>query len=157
MDDGDAGSLVMRALSLSWAGMAAIALGIAKGAATAARQYASERYQGGSQIEDHPAVKLLLGGAGAAIGVAESAVFALNQGDSFTIRTMAKTAAAKLAATELCARAVTDCMQTLGGYGYMEDFRMEKRLRDVAVLKAAFGSPGYLKQLISDIERENRL
>jgi alkylation response protein AidB-like acyl-CoA dehydrogenase len=58
---------------------------------------------------------------------------------------------------ELCSRAVTDCLQTFGGYGYMEDFGMEKRLRDVTVLKSASGSPTYLKQIIFDIEKEGAL
>ena len=56
---------------------------------------------------------------------------------------------------ELCSRAVTDCLQTFGGYGYMEDYGMEKRLRDVTVLKSASGSSTYLKQLIFDIEKES--
>ncbi len=38
---------------LNWAGMAAIAVGIAKGASVASRKYAAERYQGGQQIEEH--------------------------------------------------------------------------------------------------------
>jgi alkylation response protein AidB-like acyl-CoA dehydrogenase len=154
MDDENARDLLVRTLCLSWAGMSAIALGIAKGAAEAARRYAAERYQGGTQIAEHPAVKQLMGGAGAAIRAAESSVFSLGSCDFLDTRSLAKAAAAKLLVTGLCARAVTECMQTFGGYGYMEDFRIEKRLRDVTVLKSALGSPLYLKQLISDIERD---
>jgi alkylation response protein AidB-like acyl-CoA dehydrogenase len=68
-----------------------------------------------------------------------------------------KAAAAKLSVIDLCSRAVTDCLQAFGGYGYMEDYGMEKRLRDVTVLKSAFGSSTYLKQLIFDIEKEDLL
>jgi hypothetical protein len=39
----------------------------------------------------------------------------------------------------------------------MEDYGMEKRLRDVTVLKSASGSSAYLKQLIFDIEKEGAL
>ena len=67
---------------------------------------------------------------------------------------LARAAAAKLAATELAARAVTDSMQVLGGYGYMEDFGMEKRLRDVMVLRTACGPPAYLKQMVFDLSGE---
>jgi alkylation response protein AidB-like acyl-CoA dehydrogenase len=45
-------------------------------------------------------------------------------------------------------------MQAFGGYGYMEDYRMEKRLRDIAVLKSAFGSPTYIRQFVFDAKRE---
>jgi len=63
IDDGDAREMVIRALNLNWTGMAAVASGIAKGASAAARRYAAERYQGGKQIEEHPAVKMLIAGA----------------------------------------------------------------------------------------------
>jgi alkylation response protein AidB-like acyl-CoA dehydrogenase len=157
VDDGDARELVIRALSLNWVGMAAIAVGIAKGGATAARKFAAERYQGGSQIEGHPAIKMLIAGAEASIAAAEATLYSLQDNDFTTFKGLKKSAAAKLAVTELCSRAVTDCLQTFGGYGYMEDFGMEKRLRDVTTLKSASGSPTYLKQLIFDIEKEGAL
>jgi alkylation response protein AidB-like acyl-CoA dehydrogenase len=134
--------------------MSAIAVGIAKGATAAAHTYAAERYQGGSRIEEHPAVKMLIAGSEAAIQAAEAMVFSLRECNVTTPRQLLKPAAAKLAVTELCAHAVTDCLQVFGGYGYMEDFGMEKRLRDVTVLKSAFGSPLFLKQFVFDSEKE---
>jgi len=157
IDDGDARELVIRALNLNWTGMAAIAAGIAKGASAAARRYAAERYQGGKQIEEHPAVKMLIAGAEASVASAEAALFALQDGNLGSLKHLKKTAAAKLSVMELCSRAVTDCLQIFGGYGYMEDYGMEKRLRDVTVLKSASGSPTYLKQFIFDIEKEGAL
>ncbi|MBN1364192.1 MAG: acyl-CoA dehydrogenase [Syntrophaceae bacterium] len=157
IDEGDAFELVIRAMSINWTGMAAIAIGIAKGSAIAARKYAAERYQGGKQIEDQPAVKMLIAGAEALMASAEATLYAL-QGNGFTgLKNLKKSAAAKLTVMDLCSRAVTDCLQTFGGYGYMEDYGMEKRLRDVTVLKSASGSPTYLKQLIFDIEKEGAL
>jgi alkylation response protein AidB-like acyl-CoA dehydrogenase len=138
-------------------GMAAIATGIAKGAAGAARKYTAERYQGGTQIEEHPAVKMLIAGAEAGIASAQATVFSLQDVSLDSLQGLRKSAAAKLTVMELCSRAVTDCLQTFGGYGYMEDFGMEKRLRDVTVLKSASGSPTYLKQIIFDIEKEGAL
>lgn len=154
IDGGDARELVIRAMNLHWTGMTAIAVGIARGAAAAARKYAAERYQGGTQIEEHPAVKMLIAGAEASIAAAEATLHALPHCDFRSFSGLKKSAAAKLTIMELCSRAVTDCLQTFGGYGYMEDFGMEKRLRDVTVLKSASGSPTYLKQLIFDIEKE---
>ncbi|MFZ2395835.1 MAG: acyl-CoA dehydrogenase family protein [Smithella sp.] len=157
VDDGDARSLVIRAMSLNWMGMAAIAAGVAKGAAAAARRYAAERYQGGMQIEEHPAVKMLIAGSEAAVAAAESMIASMHDGDLSSFKKLKKSAAAKLVIMDLCSRAVTDCLQTFGGYGYMEDYGMEKRLRDVTVLKLASGSSAYLKQLIFDIEKEGVL
>jgi alkylation response protein AidB-like acyl-CoA dehydrogenase len=157
IDDGNARDLACRALCLNWAGMSAIAVGIARGAAAAARKYASERYQGGALIEEHPAIKMLIAGAEAAAAASESTVHTLDDDRSSSLAMLGKAAAAKLMVMELCARAVTDCLQAFGGYGYMEDFGMEKRLRDMAVLKSSCGPPSYLKQLIFDIERGENL
>jgi len=154
IDNGDARELVVHAMSLNWAGMAAIAVGIARGAATAARKYAAERYQGGAQIEEHPAIKMLIAGAEASTVTAETSLLTLQDGDLKSWKNLKRSAAVKLSVMDLCARAVTDCLQTFGGYGYMEDYGMEKRLRDVSVLKSAAGSTTYLKQLIFDIEKE---
>lgn len=157
IDDGNAQNLVIRAMNLNWTGMAAIAVGIAKGASAAARKYTVERYQGGTQIEEHPAVKMLVAGAEASTNAAEAALFDLQGGDLNSLNHLKKSAAVKLSVLELCSRAVTDCLQAFGGYGYMEDYGMEKRLRDVTVLKSASGSPTYLKQFIFDVAKEGML
>lgn len=151
VDAGDALPLVLRALCLSWVGMSAIAAGIARGALASARVYCSERYQGGTLIENHPAVKSLLATAAASTTAAESAVEHLAEAEPGSMEALLGAAELKLAATELCSRAVTEALQTFGGYGYMEDYGMEKRLRDAAVLKSAMGSPLYLRQLVFDI------
>jgi len=149
----DALPLVIRALCLSWIGMTAIAAGIARGAVAAAKVYASERYQGGTTIENHPAVKSLIASSEARAATADSAVTRLSGRDLSKLDTLREAAMAKLSGLELCSQAVTDSLQTFGGYGYMEDYGMEKRLRDVAVLKSSTGSPLYLRQLIADIEK----
>ena len=154
IDRGGARGLVVRALCLNWAGMAAIAVGIARGAVAAARKYAAERYQGGALIEDHPAVRTLMAGSLSAAAAAGTIAFSIDDRDFTSYDTLKKSAEAKLAVMDLCARAVTDCLQCFGGYGYMEDFGMEKRLRDIMVLKSASGSPLYLRRLIFDIEQE---
>jgi alkylation response protein AidB-like acyl-CoA dehydrogenase len=148
--------MVFRALSLNWIGMCAIAVGVARGALAAARQYCAERYQGGTVIENHPAVKGLIAASEARMATAGWALCALAGRDPETLETVGEAARLKLTVMELCAQAVTDSLQTLGGYGYMEDYGMEKRLRDMAVLRSAAGSSIYLKQLIADIDRKGR-
>jgi alkylation response protein AidB-like acyl-CoA dehydrogenase len=149
--EGDAQGLALRAITLNWAGMTAIAVGIARGAIQAARVYCAERYQGGDIIENHPAVKSLLSGAEALALSAGALVNDLSGIEPGSLSGLRRVAASRLAAMEHCCRATTDALQTLGGYGYMEDYGLEKRLRDVTVLKSAAGSPLYLRQLIADI------
>jgi alkylation response protein AidB-like acyl-CoA dehydrogenase len=154
IDKDNARALALRSICLDMAGMSAIAVGIARGAIKAALQYAAERYQGGRMIENLPVIKNLMAEAKARTHAAKAAVF--NQKDMDIEKPSGLRAAAmtKLTALNLCAQAVTDSLQVFGGYGYMEDFGMEKRLRDVTVLKSAHGSPLYLKRLIGDIDRE---
>lgn len=156
IDDGDAVDYVLRALCLNWIGMTAIAAGIARGAIASAKEYASERYQGGTLIENHPAIKMLIADSEARAYAAESAVLSILTIYHNLPASLKTAAMTKLTGIELCARAVTDSMQCFGGYGYMEDFRIEKRLRDITVLKSASGSPNYLKQLIFDLGKEGK-
>ncbi len=152
IDDGDALKLVTRALSLNWIGMSAIAAGIAKGAVEAAREYTAERYQGGTLIQEHAAIKSLLSSSEANARSASNSVRSFLDVDLNSMETLKESAMEKLTGIVLSAQATTDSLQSFGGYGYMEDFGMEKRLRDITVLKSASGSPYYLKQFISDVE-----
>jgi len=151
IDGGDGSGTALGALTLAWLGMAAVASGIARGALEAAKKYAGERYQGGTVIARHPIIKKLLGGAEAALFATASSM-----GGAAPVGDCTKDAGnALMLKTEACGRcgdAVTDCLQVFGGYGYMEDFGMEKRLRDIAALRCTLGSPVYAEQWIGDWE-----
>ncbi len=128
---GDAAPIWQAPLASLRIGAAAVALGVADSARAVAAKYASERSQGGVPIIDHQQVRLLLGqmtvetrAAGALLGEAcENPA-----GDA--------PLAAKIAASEAAMRASTDAVQILGGYGYMRDYGLEKRMRDAALLLA---------------------
>jgi len=148
LDAGDALPLLMRTLSLNWLGLAAIGAGIARGAVKAARKYASERYQGGTMLENHPAIRMLIAGAESNMEGASALVARAADMSPDAPEFMRSCAIARLTGLQLSAEAVTDSLQVFGGYGYMEDYGMEKRLRDVTVLKSMAGTPQYLKQFI---------
>ncbi|HPD21135.1 MAG TPA: acyl-CoA dehydrogenase [Desulfomonilia bacterium] len=145
--------LMGQALCLHWLGISAMAAGNASGALKAAREYAATRYQGGAMIEEHPAVRKLLALSEARV---EAAFALLVQTCSFAggnTDFLRRCAIAKLMTTDWAFSAVTDALQVFGGYGYMEDYCMEKRLRDAIVLKSAAGSRNYLEAFISDAAR----
>ncbi|HUT52605.1 MAG TPA: acyl-CoA dehydrogenase [bacterium] len=146
---------VMEYLRTWWLGMAAIGSGIAKSAEEAARGYAEERYQGTTEIIHHPAVNALMLAQARArtescAAVTERAALA----DGGARRSLLAAAQAKLTGLSDAAQAVTDSLQVFGGYGYMEDYRMEKRYRDVNTLKGAGGSARDLSLLIARIAEE---
>lgn len=137
-------------------GLAAIAVGNARGALREARRYAAERYQGGAQIEDHAAVRLLLGDSATRVAAAAAWLHeAAGSGsrdpretlDSADDLSLWRALAAKLRCALECGQAVTDSLQVLGGYGYMEEYRLEKRLRDAMTLQAMAIEPNALRLL----------
>ncbi len=147
----DAGEHLLQVLYMHWLGLSAIAVGTARGALSAAQKYTAERYQGGTEIKDHAAINNLLAQAETNIFTAEALLmreWPLHQINQHHLKQVAMT---KLSVMDLCARAVTDALQTFGGYGYMEDYGMEKRLRDITTLKSMAGAPLYLRRFISEL------
>lgn len=154
IDEGDGLSLVRRMMCLHWLGLSAIAVGNGRGAVLAAMRYASERYQGGALIENHPVVKKLIALSEARVETAHALLLQAADSLQDPARCLSQCAMAKLMSADLCFRAVTDSLQVFGGYGYMEDYRMEKRLRDAAVLKSAGGSANALELFIFETGKE---
>jgi hypothetical protein len=144
-------------LACDWLGQGAIALGVARRSLRDSRTYTSQRYQGGRLIEEHAAVQLLQGTAEYDISLLEAIIYRhadepLSSLDSVALLRWA--VQARLAVAEHAHRAVTNCLQTLGGYGYMEDYGLEKRLRDVSTLKSLHGAPDQLKLFLNQLAHE---
>jgi alkylation response protein AidB-like acyl-CoA dehydrogenase len=125
-------------------GLSAVAVGNARGALDTAKAYAAERYQGCAQIDEHAAVRILIGESASRIHMCCALLEQIALGETVT---MAQAFASKLRITLECSQAVTDCLQVLGGYGYMEDYRQEKRLRDALTLKSMVIKPDLLRML----------
>jgi alkylation response protein AidB-like acyl-CoA dehydrogenase len=160
LQTGDAARKALaQVLACDWLGQAAIALGTARRALRESRAYTADRYQGGRMIEEHPAVQLLQGTAEYDVAVLASVL------DRHARAPLASTeprlllawaCAAELAIGEHACRAVSNSLQTLGGYGYMEDYGLEKRLRDVSTLRGLHGAPDQIKLYLNDLRREER-
>ena len=136
---GDAASAYPPLASLFRPAVAAMALGALKGSYEAARDYARERYQAGRMIIEHDLVRLMLTNM-AVVAVTGAALVA----------TMARAAepeqpdplaeAGLILLTEQASRAATDGVQILGGYGYMQEYGQEKRMRDTKQIESVFGA-----------------
>lgn len=102
----------------------ALLSGLTAQVAAAARDYAIVRKQGGKLIHEHQAVQQLIGPMTLAAWplevLAKATLANPRQGD----------ASASVMASGIARHAGLDAMQTLGGVGFMEDFRIERYLRD---------------------------
>ncbi len=130
LEPGDASALGIRWLL----GIAAIASGTARGALNVAMKYATQRVQGGKAIKEQPAVQLLLGEAASMVWACRAYLkYAIQEGEEPDA--LGRAIAARFQIMENSVEATTACLQVLGGYGYMEDYGIEKRLRDLMTLR----------------------
>ena len=123
---------------------AAIAVRIAQGAFNRALAYTLERYQGGKMICDQDAVRGILADRGIAIEAARALAYrSVSWGwDQPNPET---DVGASVFAAELASQVVLDCIQLLGGYGYMEDYRLERFLRDAETYELMIARAGLRK------------
>jgi len=126
-------------------GIAAQAVGMARAAFEAARDYARERAAFGKPIVEHQAVAFRLADMATQIAVARQMVLhaaALREAGQ---PALVEASMAKLFASEIAEKVCSAAIQTLGGYGYLQDFPVERIYRDVRVCQIYEGT--------SDIQR----
>ncbi len=129
--------------------IAALSLGIAKGAYEASVKYAKEREQFGQPIANFQAIAFKLADMAVKIQAAEllirkSAHLKNNHQPVTTISAMAK-----YYASEICVQIATDAIQVFGGYGYTKDFPVEKFFRDSKLCTIGEGTSEIQKLVIS--------
>ncbi|HRQ30258.1 MAG TPA: acyl-CoA dehydrogenase family protein [Saprospiraceae bacterium] len=129
--------------------IAAVGLGIAKGAYEASVAYANQREQFGKPISSFQAIAFKLADMATKIETAElltrKAAWLKDSGQPFT-----KIAAmAKYKASEISVEISTDAIQIFGGYGYTKDYPVEKFYRDSKLLTIGEGTSEIQKLVIS--------
>lgn len=111
--------------------IAALALGVAKGAFEASVQYSKERSQFGSSISNFQAIAFKLANMATEIEASEAAVFACRRpqrpGPKSDHRRRNGQA---LRLPEACVRISNEAVQIFGGYGFVKDYPVEKFYRD---------------------------
>ncbi|HEX2143907.1 MAG TPA: acyl-CoA dehydrogenase family protein, partial [Glycomyces sp.] len=141
---GEAGqgfSLAMRTLDHTRVTIAAQALGIAQGALDAATGYAAEREQFGRPIAAFQGVQFLLADAAMKISAARELTYAAAAKSERTDADLTYFgAAAKCFASDAAMQITTDMVQVLGGYGYTQDFPLERMMRDAKITQIYEGT-----------------
>ncbi len=139
--EGEGFSLAMRTLDRSRPGIAAQAVGIGQGALDIAARYAGERVQFGHPIGDFQMIQALLADMDAATEAARQLLYracvAIEAGGPEASRW---SALAKLVAGDAAMRVTTDAVQVLGGYGYIQDFPVERMMRDAKITQLYEGT-----------------
>ena len=129
--------------------IAALSLGIAKGAYEASVAYAQEREQFGQPIANFQAVSFKLADMEASIHAAELLTRQAGGRKDEGAPVTKLSAMAKLHASEACVRVSTDAVQVFGGYGYTKDYPVEKFYRDAKLCTIGEGTSEIQKLVIS--------
>lgn len=129
--------------------IAALSLGIAKGAFDASLKYSKERQQFGKPISEFQAIGFKLADMATEIEASELLILQSadlkNRGEKVT----KQSAFAKYYASEVCVKVSTEAVQIFGGYGYTKDFPVEKFYRDSKLCTIGEGTSEIQKLVIA--------
>lgn len=130
-------------------GIASQSVGMARAAYEAALAYAKERESFGKPIFEHQSVQFRLAEMAMKIEAARQLILHAAAMKDAGLPCLKEAAMAKLFASEMAERVVSDAMQVFGGYGYVADFPVERIYRDVRVCQIYEGTSDIQKILIA--------
>lgn len=130
-------------------GIAAQSVGMAKAALEAALAYAKEREAFGRPIIDHQAVAFRLADMATQIEAARLMVLNAASLRDRGEPCLTEASMAKLFASEMAEKVCSDAIQIHGGYGYLQDFPVERIYRDVRVTQIYEGASDIQRMLIA--------
>jgi alkylation response protein AidB-like acyl-CoA dehydrogenase len=138
---GEGFSIAMRTLDRSRPGIAAQAVGIAQGALEVAAAYATERKQFGKPIAEFQMIAAMLADMDAQTEAARQLLYkAATEIHAGAADTSRWSAMCKLVAGDTAMRVTTDAVQVLGGYGYIDEFPVERMMRDAKITQLYEGT-----------------
>lgn len=146
---GDGFKQAMKVLDGGRISIAALGLGIAKGAYEASVQYAKERHQFGKPIAEFQGIAFKLADMATEIKAAE---LLIDQACALKIKgenVTKESAMAKYYSSEIAVKVATDAVQIFGGYGYTKDFPVEKFYRDSKLCTIGEGTSEIQKIVIA--------
>jgi alkylation response protein AidB-like acyl-CoA dehydrogenase len=139
--EGEGFSIAMRVLDRSRPGVAAQAIGIAQGALDYAVGYAKERKQFGKAIGEFQGIQFMIADMEAQTAAARAMVYWASQLiDDHSPDVTHHAAIAKLLAGDAAMKVTTDAVQILGGYGYVNEYPVERMMRDAKITQIYEGT-----------------
>jgi alkylation response protein AidB-like acyl-CoA dehydrogenase len=142
--------VAMKTLDRTRPGVAAQALGIAQGAFDEALKYSRERVQFGQSISSFQAVQHMLADMATQIEASRCLVYQTCRHIDSGAKSISKESAmAKVFASDTAMKVTIDAVQILGGYGYMKEYPVEKRMRDAKITQIYEGTNEIQRNVIA--------
>jgi butyryl-CoA dehydrogenase len=146
--EGEGYKIALGALEGGRIGIAAQSVGMARSAFEVALAYAKERQAFGGSIFEQQAVSFRLAECATQLEAARQLIWHAASLRDAGRPCLKEAAMAKLFASEMAERVCSAAIQTLGGYGYVNDFPLERIYRDVRVCQIYEGTSDIQKLLI---------
>ena len=147
-NEGEGYKIALGALEGGRIGIAAQSVGMARSAFEFALGYAKERQSFGTAIFNHQAVGFRLADCATKIEAARQLIWHAASLRDAGLPCLKEAAMAKLFASEMAEQVCSAAIQTLGGYGYVSDFPVERIYRDVRVCQIYEGTSDVQKIII---------
>ena len=159
-EEGEGFKIAMRILDRSRPGIGAQGLGLAQGATDYALEYAKSRETMGKPIAQHQLISATLADmetkCEAARGLLYKVGMMIDEGAPADDVTKIS-AMAKLYCTDVAMEVTTDAVQILGGYGYMQEYPVERMMRDAKITQIYEGTNQIQRLVIArEMLKENR-
>ncbi len=139
--EGTGFSTALKTLDHTRLGIGAQAVGIAQGALDEAVAYVKERRQFGRPVADFQGVQFMLADMAMAVEAARQLVYvAAAKADRGAPDMTFASSAAKCFASDTAMKVTTDAVQLFGGYGYTQDFPVERMMRDAKITQIYEGT-----------------
>jgi butyryl-CoA dehydrogenase len=138
--EGDGFKIAMGTLDGGRIGIAAQALGIARAAYEAARDWSLERKAFGKVISEHQAIQFKLADMATEIDAARLLTWRAAYLKDKGVRHSRESSMAKLYASEVAMRVTTQAIQVYGGYGYITEYPVERHFRDAKITEIYEGT-----------------
>lgn len=148
-EEGEGYKIALSNLEGGRIGIASQSVGMAKAALKIALDYAKERTAFGRPIAQHQAVAFRLADMATQIDAARHLVLEAARLRDDGLPCLKEASMAKLFASEMAERVVSSAIQTLGGYGYLNDFPLERIYRDVRVTQIYEGTSDVQRMVIA--------
>lgn len=148
-EEGEGYKIALANLEGGRIGIASQSVGMARAAFEVARDYARERESFGKSLIEHQAVAFRLADMATNIAVARQMVLHAAALRDAGRPALVEASMAKLFASEMAEKVCSQALQTLGGYGYLSDFPLERIYRDVRVCQIYEGTSDIQRMVIA--------
>lgn len=139
--EGSGSIIAVNTLNYSRPGVGAQALGIGAGALEDALKYSRERIQFGQPISSFQAIQHMLADMATELEAARALLYATARMiDAGAEKFSLESAMTKLYCSDVAMKVTVNALQIMGGYGYMREYPMEKRMRDAKICQIYEGT-----------------